>query len=167
MKGLFAFEAEPFEFEAYGGSESEFTFRAEPFPWPPESEWEGEVNRSSPDYIRWLQSSLNRVMGLRLAVDGIVGPVTRSAVRSFQQRKGLAVDGIVGPKTEAALVAAGAPRPPASISATATGGGSPPNIPPQCSAGAGRIAMFCASASTRTSDATVPSRPAQPIRRRR
>ena len=136
MKGLFAFEAEPFEFEAYGGSESEFTFRPEPFPWPPESEWEGEVNRSSPDYIRWLQSSLNRVMGLRLAVDGIVGPVTRSAVRSFQQRKGLAVDGIVGPKTEAALVAAGAPRPPASISATATGGGSPPNIPPQCSAGA-------------------------------
>jgi phosphatidylserine/phosphatidylglycerophosphate/cardiolipin synthase-like enzyme/outer membrane protein OmpA-like peptidoglycan-associated protein len=134
VKGLFAFEAEPFEFEAYGGSESEFTFRAEPFPWPPESEWEDETSRSSPDYIRWLQSSLNRVMGLRLAVDGILGPVTRSAVRNFQQRKGLAVDGIVGRKTEAALVAAGAPRPPASISATATGGGSLPNIPKQCSA---------------------------------
>ena len=134
MKGLFAFEAEPFEFEAYGGSESEFTFRPEPFPWPSESEWEGEASRSSPDYIRWVQSSLNRVMGLRLAVDGILGPVTRSAVRNFQQRKGLAVDGIVGPKTEAALVAAGAPRPPAAVSATAAGGGSPPNIPTQCSA---------------------------------
>ncbi len=134
MKGLFAFEAEPFEFETYGGSESEFTFRPEPFPWPSESEWEGEASRSSPDYIRWVQSSLNRVMGLRLAVDGILGPVTRSAVRNFQQRKGLAVDGIVGPKTEAALVAAGAPRPPAAVSATAAGGGSPPNIPTQCSA---------------------------------
>ena len=88
MKGLFAFEAEPFEFEAYGGSESEFTFRPEPFPPPSESEWEGEANRSSPDYIRWAQSSLNRVMGLRLAVDGILGPATRSAVRNFQQRQG-------------------------------------------------------------------------------
>ena len=42
MKGLFAFQAEPFEFEAYGGSESEFTFRPEPFPSAPESESEGE-----------------------------------------------------------------------------------------------------------------------------
>ncbi|MEQ6342566.1 MAG: DUF4056 domain-containing protein [Gammaproteobacteria bacterium] len=84
----------------------EFAFSPEPFPWFPESTWEGEANRSSPDYIRWLQSSLNRVMGLRLAVDGIEGPATRSAVRSFQQQQGLAVDGIVGPNTEAALKSA-------------------------------------------------------------
>ena len=70
---------------------------------PNEQEWESEVSRSSPDYIRWVQSSLNKILGLRLAVDGIMGPATRSAVRSFQQRKGLAVDGILGSQTEASL----------------------------------------------------------------
>jgi peptidoglycan hydrolase-like protein with peptidoglycan-binding domain len=76
------------------------------------SEWEGEVNRSSSGYIRWVQASLNRLQRLGLAEDGISGPLTRSAVRSFQSRKGLEVDGIVGPVTEAALVAAGAGQPP-------------------------------------------------------
>ena len=111
------------------------SFKPEPFLWPTESEWEGEASRAGPDYVRWVQSSLNRALGLRLAVDGIMGPATRSAVRSFQQRKGLAVDGIVGPNTEAALIAAGAPRPPAAVSATATGRGSPSTttLPPECS----------------------------------
>jgi peptidoglycan hydrolase-like protein with peptidoglycan-binding domain len=77
--------------------------------------WEGEVSRSSPAYIRWVQSSLNRIMGLRLAVDGIMGSQTRSAVRSFQQQRGLVVDGVVGSRTEAALIAAGAGPPPVSI----------------------------------------------------
>jgi outer membrane protein OmpA-like peptidoglycan-associated protein len=53
--------------------------------------------------IRWLQSALNRVLGLRLAVDGIAGPQTRSAIRSLQRRQGLTVDGIAGPRTFAAL----------------------------------------------------------------
>src|ERR671911_1561188 len=76
-------------------------------------EWEGEVSRTSPDYIRWVQQSLNQLMGLQLAVDGVDGPKTRSAVRSFQQQRRLrTVDGIVGPVTEAALLDAGAPRPP-------------------------------------------------------
>ncbi len=77
-----------------------------------ESEWEGEISRSSPDYIRWVQASLNKILGLRLAVDGISGTATRSAVRSFQQQKGLTPDGIVGPQTEATLIAAGAAPPP-------------------------------------------------------
>ena len=42
-------------------------------------------------------------MGLRLAVDGILGPATKSAIRGFQQQNGLAVDGIVGPATEQRL----------------------------------------------------------------
>ena len=79
-----------------------------------DSEWTSEI-RTDREYIRWVQTSLNKIMGLRLAVDGIKGPQTSSAVRSFQQRSGLVVDGIVGPKTEAALIAAGADRPPGSV----------------------------------------------------
>ncbi len=43
-------------------------------------------------------------------VDGITGPWTRSAVRSFQSRRGLAVDGIAGPHTRRALGRHGRPR---------------------------------------------------------
>ncbi|HMQ35781.1 MAG TPA: peptidoglycan-binding protein, partial [Chloroflexaceae bacterium] len=62
--------------------------------------------RGGSAHTRWVQTSLNKIMGLRLAVDGQLGPATRSAVRAFQGRKGLAADGIVGPATEAAIVAA-------------------------------------------------------------
>lgn len=42
--------------------------------------------------------------GSSLAVDGIFGNGTASAVRAFQKRNGLSVDGIVGPKTWAKLL---------------------------------------------------------------
>jgi peptidoglycan hydrolase-like protein with peptidoglycan-binding domain len=42
-------------------------------------------------------------------VDGIAGPVTRSAVRRLQARRGLAVDGIAGPQTRHALGRRGRP----------------------------------------------------------
>jgi hypothetical protein len=99
-------------------------FRPEPFEgfmefdeWEAGSdyEFEEEISRTSPDYIRWVQQSLNQVMGLQLAVDGVDGPKTRSAIRSFQQQRGLTADGIVGPVTEAAMRAAGAPPPPGSV----------------------------------------------------
>jgi murein L,D-transpeptidase YcbB/YkuD len=47
---------------------------------------------------------LLRARGHAIAVDGIFGPQTEAAVRSFQQSRGLAVDGIVGPNTWTALI---------------------------------------------------------------
>jgi outer membrane protein OmpA-like peptidoglycan-associated protein len=58
------------------------------------------------EYMRWVQSALNDVLGLRLPVNGVADPATRSAIRSFQQRNGLPADGVVGPDTERALIAA-------------------------------------------------------------
>jgi peptidoglycan hydrolase-like protein with peptidoglycan-binding domain len=42
--------------------------------------------------------------GHPVAVDGIFGPNTDSAVRALQQEKNLSVDGIVGPNTWSALI---------------------------------------------------------------
>lgn len=74
----------------------------------------GTVNRQSKAYISWVQQSLNKIMGLKLAVDGRVGAQTRSAVRAFQTKAGLTVDGKVGANTEKALIRAGATQPPTS-----------------------------------------------------
>ena len=90
-----------------------------------ELEFESEVNRSSREYIKWIQSSLNKILGFRLKVDGFIGPKTRSAIRSFQLRNNLKADGIVGPKTEAALLRAGALQPPGNNSQAPS-----PVIPP-------------------------------------
>jgi peptidoglycan hydrolase-like protein with peptidoglycan-binding domain len=53
--------------------------------------------------VRPLQQLL-RARNHPVAVDGIFGPNTESAVKSFQQSKGLAVDGIVGPNTWSKLI---------------------------------------------------------------
>ena len=65
-----------------------------------------EPTPSGSKYMRWVQSALNVVLGLRLPIDGIADSATRSAIRSFQKREGLPVDGVVGPETERALIAA-------------------------------------------------------------
>lgn len=91
--------------------------------------------RSTKTYTRWVQLSLNRLIGARLAVDGIAGAKTRAAIRKFQQRKRLSVDGIVGPRTEAALIRAGAGRPPRA--APAPRPPAPVPVPPPSPAPAG------------------------------
>lgn len=48
-------------------------------------------------FVRYLQRKLG------IPRDGIFGPVTEGAVRTFQQDKGLTVDGIVGPETWTAV----------------------------------------------------------------
>jgi Putative peptidoglycan binding domain/OmpA family len=70
------------------------------------------TNRDSRKYISWVQRTLNAALGLRLTVDGILGPATRSAIRSFQQRHGLTPDGIVGPATEQRLRLVSSPTAP-------------------------------------------------------
>ncbi len=77
-------------------------------PTPPSAEPSAEGS----EHVRWVQDSLNRILGLRLPVNGIMGPETRSAVRSFQERQGLTITGLVGPDTERVLIAAGSGQSP-------------------------------------------------------
>lgn len=58
------------------------------------------------EFVRWAQSTLNRVAQAGLPVDGVMRASTRQAVSAFQAQRGLPVDGIVGPETEQALRAA-------------------------------------------------------------
>jgi Putative peptidoglycan binding domain len=65
---------------------------------------------STGEDVRFLQEQLNAIQFFRpgsglplLAADGIFGPMTESAVRSFQRAEGILVDGIVGTQTWSAL----------------------------------------------------------------
>ena len=44
---------------------------------------------------------MQRALGV--AADGVIGPITRGAVKRYQRRHGLTVDGVIGPQTLAAL----------------------------------------------------------------
>ncbi len=61
--------------------------------------------------VRWLQYLLVRRTLSDSQIDGIFGPVTKTAVEQFQQQAGVTVDGIVGPVTWGALGGDG-PEPP-------------------------------------------------------
>jgi peptidoglycan hydrolase-like protein with peptidoglycan-binding domain len=69
-----------------------------------------QVSRGSTgDAVRGVQEefqyrNLSGDPGKGIQVDGIFGPLTDAAVRSFQQALGLVVDGIVGPLTWQALI---------------------------------------------------------------
>jgi peptidoglycan hydrolase-like protein with peptidoglycan-binding domain len=95
----------------YGLAPEPYSVVPEPFgaaPEPPPA----EPLPAGSEYMRWVQSALNDVLGLRLPVHGIADAATRSAIRSFQQREGLPADGVGGPDTERALLAARGGMPP-------------------------------------------------------
>ena len=59
--------------------------------------------------IAALQVAMNALGLYPHPVDGISGPWTQGAVRTFQSQRGLAVDGVAGPQTRAALGRRGKP----------------------------------------------------------
>lgn len=62
--------------------------------------------------VKWLQYLLvRRTLSDNKQIDGSFGPVTKSAVEAFQRGAHLAVDGVVGPATWSALGGDG-PQPP-------------------------------------------------------
>ena len=56
--------------------------------------------------VKTLQQKLNKVMGLKLAVDGDFGSATKAAVEAFQRKHKLTVDGEYGPNSAAMMRAA-------------------------------------------------------------
>jgi peptidoglycan hydrolase-like protein with peptidoglycan-binding domain len=66
-------------------------------------QWPIQKEGSTGEAVRTVQYLL-RAHGHSLAVDGIFGPRTEAAVRSFQQAHGLTVDGVVGNATWTALL---------------------------------------------------------------
>ncbi|MCU6763569.1 N-acetylmuramoyl-L-alanine amidase CwlA precursor [uncultured Roseburia sp.] len=53
--------------------------------------------------VKWLQTSLNKICGTKLTVDGIYGSGTKNAVKTFQKKYKLSADGIFGSKSLAKM----------------------------------------------------------------
>jgi peptidoglycan hydrolase-like protein with peptidoglycan-binding domain len=66
-------------------------------PWP-------LVSQGAEEHPVQTLQHLLRARGHQVAVDGVFGPRTDQAVRTFQQSKSLTVDGIVGPRTWSTLI---------------------------------------------------------------
>ncbi|GGF13317.1 hydrolase [Halobacillus andaensis] len=60
-------------------------------------------NGAQGEDVKSVQSDLEAEGYYTSNLDGIFGPLTEEAVRDFQADQGLAVDGLVGPETESAL----------------------------------------------------------------
>jgi peptidoglycan hydrolase-like protein with peptidoglycan-binding domain len=76
--------------------------------------------------------ALQRALGV--SADGVIGPVTRRAIRNYQRNQGLQVDGIAGPATLASLGIAASSAPAKTQSTGSTGSGALARIA-QCESG--------------------------------
>jgi outer membrane protein OmpA-like peptidoglycan-associated protein len=70
------------------------------------------INPNLSALIRWCQNCLNKVLGLRLTVNGLMGQETKSAIGTFQGQRGLAVNGIPTPQTITTLAQVCGTEPP-------------------------------------------------------
>ena len=78
----------------------------------PKAEPDPPPAAGSPEYVRWLQSTLNRAIGGSLPIDGVMSAAVRDAIREFQRNNRLPASGYIGSDTESALrrVSAGSER---------------------------------------------------------
>jgi peptidoglycan hydrolase-like protein with peptidoglycan-binding domain len=102
----------------------------------------------TPQQIATAQKALADVGCYTGPIDGIYGPVTDAAIRSFQQAKGLTVDGVVGPQTLAALQQAQAAGKPVCTAATTTSAPAPTST-------TGTSAPSTSTSTTSTSTSTT------------
>lgn len=84
------------------------------------NEIEAEVNRTSKNYIKWLQRQLNRIESAGLAVDGLMGLNTSNAIRAFQKKYGVVYppDGKPSETLDGFLIMFGATPPPTSTASS-------------------------------------------------
>lgn len=77
-----------------------------PYPRPQVSStvWLGKNGITSGNYVKWLQTALNKADNAGLAVDGQFGSGTTTAVKNFQAKYGLTQDGQAGTSTINKLV---------------------------------------------------------------
>jgi len=83
-----------------------------PLPPPPVPKRAVRVGDTREDLVKAIQARLDALGLGPIAVDGVFGAETASAVKLLQTRRGEIVDGIVGPATWAALFGAPEPVPP-------------------------------------------------------
>lgn len=48
---------------------------------------------------KWVQVALNVILGLKMTVDGVTGPITRQAIKRFQRTEGLTAHGYIDDQT--------------------------------------------------------------------
>ena len=63
-----------------------------------------DFRKQLPAYYKWVQESLNKILGLSLVTDGAAGTATKAAIRDFQKKVGIAVTGAVDCNTEGKLI---------------------------------------------------------------
>jgi peptidoglycan hydrolase-like protein with peptidoglycan-binding domain len=60
-------------------------------------------DRNSKAYVVWVQRGLNQVLDVGLDINGVLKPITRAAIRCFQERHRIRPNGIMNAATETAL----------------------------------------------------------------